>query len=85
MKPPLGKVERISLRNVWAHQAEVDAALGATLEWTELPDGHACRILQVRPDSPLESEDQSPAYYAWLEQAALRMREVVRPLIKGLN
>ncbi|MEY4756964.1 MAG: hypothetical protein RJA34_1862 [Pseudomonadota bacterium] len=72
-------------KQLQAHQAEVDAALGAKLEWMELPDGHACRILQVRPDSPLESEDQWAAYYAWLEQAALRMSEVFRPLIKELS
>ena len=72
-------------KQLQAHQAEVDAALGAKLEWMELPDGHACRILQVRPESPLESEEKWPAYYAWLEQAALRMSEVFRPLVKELN
>lgn len=68
-----------------AHQAEIDQALGCKLEWMELPDGHACRILQVRADSPLEEEDQWPVYYAWLEQAALRMSEVFRPLVKELS
>lgn len=68
-----------------AHQIDIDAALGAKLEWMELPDGHACRILQVRADSPLESEDQWSAYFAWLEQSALRMSEVFRPLVKELN
>lgn len=72
-------------KQLQAHQVEIDTALGAKLEWMELPDGHACRILQVRPDSPLESEDQWPAYFAWLEQAALRMSEVFRPLVKELN
>lgn len=72
-------------KQLQAHQVEIDAAFGAKLEWMELPDGHACRILQVRPDSPLESEDQWPAYFAWLEQAALRMSEVFRSLVKELN
>lgn len=72
-------------KQLQAHQVEIDAALGTQLEWMELPDGHACRILQVRTDSPLESEDQWPAYYAWLEQAALRMSEVFRPLVKELS
>lgn len=67
-----------------AQQAVIDTALGAKLEWMALPDGHACRILQVRPESPLESEDQW-TYCAWLEQAALRMSEVFRPLLKELN
>lgn len=72
-------------KQLQAHQVEIDTALGTKLEWMELPDGHACRILQVRPDSPLESEDQWPAYYSWLEQAVLRMSEVFRPLVKELN
>jgi Domain of unknown function (DUF4268) len=72
-------------KQLQAHQVEIDTALGAKLEWMELPDGHACRILQVRPESPLESEDQWAAYYAWLEQAALRMSEVFRPLVKELS
>jgi Domain of unknown function (DUF4268) len=72
-------------KQLQAHQVEIDTALGAKLEWMELPDGHACRILQVRPESPLESEDQWPAYYAWLEQAALRMSDVFRPLVKELT
>lgn len=72
-------------KQLQARQAEIDTALGAPLEWMELPDGHACRILQVRPASPLESEDQWPAYYAWLEQAALRMSEVFRPLVRELS
>lgn len=72
-------------KQLQAHQAEIDAALGVKLEWMELPDGHACRILQVRPESPLDGEEQWPVYFAWLEQAALRMSEVFRPLVKELN
>lgn len=72
-------------RQLRVHQAAIDQALGTQLEWMELPDGHACRILQVRADSPLEDEAQWHAYFAWLEQAALRMSDVFRPLVKELN
>jgi hypothetical protein len=51
----------------------------------ELPDGHACRIQQVRSDAALANESQWPDYFAWLEQAGLRMSEVFRPLVKDLN
>jgi hypothetical protein len=72
-------------RQLKAHQAQVDQALGAKLEWMELPDGHACRIQQVRGDAALANESQWPDYFAWLEQAGLRMSEVFRPLVKDLN
>lgn len=72
-------------RQLKAHQTLVDQALGAQLEWMELPDGHACRILQVRADAALDNESQWPEYFAWLEHAGLRMSEVFRPLVKELN
>lgn len=72
-------------RQLKAHQAQVDQALGAKLEWMELPDGHACRIQQVRGDAALANESQWTDYFAWLEQAGLRMSEVFRPLVKDLN
>ncbi len=72
-------------KQLQAHQAEIHKVLQAELEWMELPDGHACRILQVRPNSPLQAEDQWPAYFAWLEDVALRMSAVFRPLVKELN
>ena len=72
-------------KQLQADQAKIATALGPGLEWMELPEGHACRILQVRPESPLEDESQWPAYFAWLETAALRMSEVFRPLIRDLS
>jgi len=63
----------------------IESELKAKLDWQELPDGHACRILQVRPESPLENEAQCPAYFAWLEEAGLRMTDVFRPRVKALN
>ena len=65
-------------------KAAIQAELNATLDWLELPDGHACRIVQYRPDSPLEDEAQWPAYFAWLEAAAQGMSAVFRPRIREL-
>lgn len=72
-------------RQLKVQQAHIDTALGTKLEWMELPDGHACRIQQVRGDAALANESQWPDYFAWLEQAGLRMSEVFRPLVKDLN
>ncbi|MBK7731182.1 MAG: DUF4268 domain-containing protein [Gammaproteobacteria bacterium] len=66
-------------------RASIEEALNVNLQWNELPDGHACRILQVRPDSPLEDESKWAEYFAWLEDAALKMSEIFRPLIKELT
>jgi hypothetical protein len=66
-------------------KATIENALQTTLQWNELPDGHACRILKVRSDSPLEGEAQWATYFAWLEDAAQSMSNVFRPLVKELT
>ena len=63
----------------------IESELKGKLDWQELPDGHACRIIQVRPDSPLEDEERWPVYFEWLEDAALRMTEVFKPRVKTLS
>lgn len=72
-------------KQLQAQQAAIEKQLDMTLQWNELPDGHACRITHVRPDSPLEDESQWPTYFAWLEDVALRMSAVFRPLVKTLT
>lgn len=72
-------------KQLQAQQANIEKQLDMKLQWNELPDGHACRILYVRPNSPLEDESQWPTYFAWLEDAALRMSAVFRPLVKTLT
>ena len=72
-------------KQLYAHRAAIHEALNTHLEWMELPDGHACRILQVRSNSPLAEEDQWPVYFSWLEDVALNMSAVFRPLIRELG
>ncbi|MEJ7139382.1 DUF4268 domain-containing protein [Amphibiibacter pelophylacis] len=67
-----------------AQREAIESELGVTLDWLELPDGHACRIRQIRPDSPLDASERWPTYFAWLEDAGLRMTTVFRPRVKAL-
>lgn len=72
-------------KQLLAQKDAIESELKAKLDWQELPEGHACRILQVRPASPLENEAQWPAYFAWLEDAGLRMSAVFRPRLRELS
>lgn len=72
-------------KQLQAQKDAIESELKATLDWQELPDGHACRILQVRPESPLENEAQWPVYFAWLEEAGLRMTDVFKQRVKALT
>lgn len=72
-------------KQLQAQQQAIESSLNMQLQWNELPDGHACRIVHLRPDSLLEDEASWPIYFAWLEDAALRMSTVFRPIIKTLS
>lgn len=72
-------------KQLQAQKDAIESELKAKLDWQELPDGHACRILQVRPESPLENEAQWPVYFAWLEEAGLRMTDVFKQRVKALT
>lgn len=72
-------------KQLQAQKDVIEGELKQALDWMELPDGHACRIMQVLTDSPLEDEAQWPAYFAWLEVAGLRMTEVFRSRVKTLT
>lgn len=72
-------------KQLLAQKDAIESEMQQPLDWQELPDGHACRILQVRLESPLEDEAQWPAYFAWLEASALRMTEVFRQRVKALT
>lgn len=72
-------------KQLLAQKDAIEKELKVKLDWQELPDGHACRIIQFRPDSALEDEAQWAAYFAWLEAAALSMSAVFRPLVRELT
>lgn len=72
-------------KQLLAQKESIEGELKVALDWQELPDGHACRIVQFRPDSPLEDEAQWPAYFAWLEATARSMSVVFRPRVKELT
>ncbi|MBU8873351.1 DUF4268 domain-containing protein [Reyranella sp. MMS21-HV4-11] len=72
-------------KQLQAQQQALENQLGMQLQWNELPDGHACRIVHLRPDSPLEDEVSWPIYFAWLEDAALRLSTVFRPIVRTLS
>lgn len=72
-------------KQLLAQKEAVESELKVKLDWQELPDGHACRILQVRLDSPLEAKGQWPVYFEWLEDAALRMTDVFKLRVKALS
>lgn len=65
-------------------RAEIESTLGFPLEWQELPDAQACRIVLYRPDCPLEDESRWPDYLDWMVRNIVKFDAAFRPAIKGL-
>lgn len=62
----------------------VEAQLGFSLDWQELPDAHACRIAVWRESSPLEDETKLPEYLGWFVDRLVKMNAVFKPLVQVL-
>lgn len=69
---------------LFAQREAIEASLGLSLDWQELPDAHACRIVIYRTDSPLEEESRWGEYLDWVVTHVVRFDAVFRPIIRGL-
>lgn len=66
------------------HRESIHTQLGFPLDWQELPESIACRIVSYRPDSSIEDEERWDEYLAWLEQRIVIMDKVLRPIVRAL-
>ncbi len=65
-------------------RTNVEADLGFELDWQELPDARACRIVTYRENSPIEDETRWPEYIDWIISKVVAMNKVFRPLVEDL-
>lgn len=73
-----------SFQKLLAQRQQIEAELGFTMDWQELPGRHACRILVSRPDSELSNQDAWPTYCAWLADKIVKLSAVFRPRVKEI-
>lgn len=66
-------------------KAVIESELGEPLDWLELPERKASRIILFRRTADPEDESDWPAQHAWLAQALERLDRVFRPRVKALN
>ncbi len=62
----------------------IESKLGFELDWRELPDKDACRILIYKNDVLLSDEVAWPSYFDWLTDTVFKLDRVFRPLVKSL-
>ncbi|GMU80964.1 MAG: hypothetical protein AMXMBFR47_08350 [Planctomycetota bacterium] len=68
-----------------AQRVEIEKEFGAPLEWMELPEREACRILVIRADSSIEDRSKWPEQHTWLMETLEKMSAVFKPRVKSLG
>ena len=71
-------------RALLAQRADIESKLGLALDWQELPDAHACRVVTYRFDCPLGDETRWDEYLEWMEKLIIRFDDVFRPVVRAL-
>lgn len=68
-----------------ARKAEIEQQLGYALDWRELPDRHASRILVFKNAFDFNQESEWKAGVDWLIEHASRFSRVFRPIIREIS
>ena len=64
---------------------KIEQELGFALDWQELPNKHACRIVTYKSGVYLEDESNWQEGFAWLTTTLEKMQKVFRPFITSLD
>lgn len=59
------------------HKTEIETDMGMKLDWRELPDKKASRIL-VSHSADFENKDKWPEQFDWVMDVALKMKNAFR-------
>jgi len=65
-------------------RAEIDAALGTAIEWREMAEKKASRIVAFKEADPYD-EAAWPGQFAWLRATLERFDTVFRPLLRDVQ
>lgn len=63
---------------------KIEQAIGQPLDWRELPDREASRILLMRPNSRIKNNEQWPAQHQWIAESLEKFNSAFRSRIQDL-
>jgi hypothetical protein len=67
-----------------SQQSDFESSYGGALEWQDLPERKACRVVEYLPDASIDDESKWPAYLDWLTDRHGRLRGALAAL-GGVN
>lgn len=67
-------------RSLYERKAEIEACVGAELDWRELPEKKASRIL-IKKDANLTDEQDWPQQFEWIMDKLIKMKKAFKKYI----
>ena len=67
------------------NQVSIESEIGETLEWLELPERKASRILLLKHGCDPLNQDSWPELQAWMQETLEKFDKVFRPRVKALK
>lgn len=65
---------------IFVHKAEIESDMGMTLDWRELPDKKASRIIAAK-DVELDNREKWPEQFDWAMNVCLKMKKAFKKYI----
>ncbi len=62
---------------IFAHKTEIEAEIGMKLDWRELPDKKASRIL-IEQGADFSNKDKWPGQFDWVMDVAMKMKKAFK-------
>lgn len=87
IKPHRPRLRHADSKDLFAallrRREQAERALGFALDWQELPDAQACRIVVSLDGASLSDESRWPEYLEWVSRHLVAMHRVFRPMVAG--
>lgn len=80
-----GDTRRDHSRALEARKSQIEAELGVSLEWNELPNNKIVRIVLWRPDTDVENRADWPRQHAWLLETLKAFHRAFADRIQALG
>lgn len=64
-------------QKVYSHKEDIEADMGMALDWRELPDKKASRILVIH-EADFDNKDKWPEQFGWIMAAAMKMKKAFK-------
>lgn len=79
-----GKTAKGWFRALKSQQPQIEEQFGGPLDWQELPEKEASRIIVVRENTTLDDPSKWPEQHQWLAETLERLLLVFKPRVEAL-